>query len=387
MISRSNRMSLSIRIITFPCVSLGQCYYTAFWVLTIYLAAGDNAADMTATQDDIARIIESIRLRDQRIMNAELEMRALREQFDRISEENRKLREDTLPVIRMVKDRSQLPPTPADGLGTPPADIKPEKIGSGLSRKFSTKKLFLGGAPKNPSPTIHESTTLDPSAAALAAQSHLNPSLVSQNSPNQLSQPSPTSPAYTSAGSRSFPRDGPTSARPSYIEDPRQSHVSHAPSSIAPSTRRAQAATPAPVQEEPPNSAPLPRSAREKDNPQVEIFKSFRVSIEDPCHKVLPVALQRYNINDDWRQYSLYIVYGDQERCLGLEEKPLMLFKQLEREGGKPMFMLRKHAAPIGEGWSTNRSVPAPEMHGTSAGGRESVRQNADARALPGGVL
>ncbi|CAD0114622.1 unnamed protein product [Aureobasidium uvarum] len=342
--------------------------------------------------DDIARIIESIRLRDSRILSAEIELRTLRDQFERISEENRKLREDTLPVIRMVKDRSQLPPTPADGLGTPPADIKIEKMASGLSRKFSTKKLFLGGAPKNPSPTIHESSTLDPSAAAMAATSHLNPSHP-QNSPNQLSQPSPTSPAYTSsaqamsAGNRSFPRDVPPSARPSYIEDPRQSHVSHAPSTIAPSSRRT-AATPVPPQEEPPNSAPLPRSAREKDNPQVEIFKSFRVSIEDPCHKVLPVALQRYNINDDWRQYSLYIVYGDQERCLGLEEKPLMLFKQLEREGGKPMFMLRKHAAPVGEGWSANRTVPASEMQNLGPS-RESVRrENADnGRALPGGVL
>ncbi|KAI4729650.1 hypothetical protein E4T49_02391 [Aureobasidium sp. EXF-10728] len=356
------------------------------------LSAGDNALDMTATQDDIARIIESIRLRDSRILSAEIELRTLRDQFERISEENRKLREDTLPVIRMVKDRSQLPPTPADGLGTPPADIKTEKMASGLSRKFSTKKLFLGGAPKNPSPTIHESSTLDPSAAAMAATSHLNPSHP-QNSPNQLSQPSPTSPAYTSsaqamsAGNRSFPRDVPSSARPSYIEDPRQSHVSHAPSTTAPSSRRP-AATSIPPQEEPPNSAPLPRSAREKDNPQVEIFKSFRVSIEDPCHKVLPVALQRYNINDDWRQYSLYIVYGDQERCLGLEEKPLMLFKQLEREGGKPMFMLRKHAAPVGEGWSANRTVPASEMQNVGPS-RESVRrENADnGRALPGGVL
>ncbi|KAH0394482.1 hypothetical protein KCU89_g11316, partial [Aureobasidium melanogenum] len=160
-----------------------------------------------------------------------------------------------------------------------------------------------------------------------------------------------------------------------------------APSTTASSSRRT-AATPAPPQEEPPNSAPLPRSTREKDNPQVEIFKSFRVSIEDPCHKVLPVALQRYNINDDWRQYSLYIVYGDQERCLGLEEKPLMLFKQLEREGGKPMFMLRKHAAPLGEGWSANRTVPASEMQ-NSGPSRESIRrENADSgRALPGGVL
>ncbi|KAK5279414.1 Mitogen-activated protein kinase adapter protein MST50, partial [Cryomyces antarcticus] len=78
----------------------------------------------------------------------------------------------------------------------------------------------------------------------------------------------------------------------------------------------------------------------------VEIFKSFRVSVEDPCYKVLPVALKKYNITADWREYALYIVHGDQERCLGLQERPLTLFKQLDREGRKPMFMLRKHAPP-----------------------------------------
>ena len=75
----------------------------------------------------------------------------------------------------------------------------------------------------------------------------------------------------------------------------------------------------------------------------VEIFKSFRVSMEDPCYKVLPAALKKYNINAPWEQYTLYIVYGDKERCLGLDEKPLILFKQLDKEGKKPMFMLRKH--------------------------------------------
>jgi ankyrin repeat protein len=76
-------------------------------------------------------------------------------------------------------------------------------------------------------------------------------------------------------------------------------------------------------------------------NGSVEIFKSFRVSMGDPCYKVLPAALKRYNITAPWEQYSLYIVYGDQERCLGMEEKPLILFEQLDKAGKRPMFMLR----------------------------------------------
>ena len=34
----------------------------------------------------------------------------------------------------------------------------------------------------------------------------------------------------------------------------------------------------------------LTSTSGDRDNPQVEIFKSFRVSIEDPCRVVLPVV-------------------------------------------------------------------------------------------------
>lgn len=44
------------------------------------------------------------------------------------------------------------------------------------------------------------------------------------------------------------------------------------------------------------------------DNP----YKSFRVTLDDPCYKVLPAALKKYKINDDWRQYALFICYGSQ---------------------------------------------------------------------------
>jgi hypothetical protein len=125
----------------------------------------------------------------------------------------------------------------------------------------------------------------------------------------------------------------------------------------------------------PPSVAQTPPNNQEKA-PQVEIFKSFRVSIDDPCHKVLPVALKKYNITADWRQYALYIVHGDQERCLGLNERPLILFKQLDKEGRKPMFMLRKHAAPA-------------EGPVSTVGGNDVSRWEGQQRGvqLPGGVL
>jgi hypothetical protein len=94
--------------------------------------------------------------------------------------------------------------------------------------------------------------------------------------------------------------------------------------------------------------------------------KSFRVTLEDPCFKVLPAALKKYNINDDWRMYAMFICYGDTgesnrtsdnrsdlrlilasfrfnviERCLSYDEMPLLLFQKLKESGQKPVFMLR----------------------------------------------
>lgn len=87
----------------------------------------------------------------------------------------------------------------------------------------------------------------------------------------------------------------------------------------------------------------------------VEIFKSFRVGMDDKCSRVLPAALRKYQIGGPWWDYALVIVHGDGERCLALEEKPLSVYKGLDRHGHKPMFMLRK-LAPGGVG-DVSRSI------------------------------
>ena len=74
----------------------------------------------------------------------------------------------------------------------------------------------------------------------------------------------------------------------------------------------------------------------------VKIWKSLLVGLGDPCYKVLPVALRKYNIQADWRNFALYIIHGDQERPVGLNEMPLQIFRDLDREGGNPVFELRK---------------------------------------------
>jgi hypothetical protein len=119
--------------------------------------------------------------------------------------------------------------------------------------------------------------------------------------------------------------------------------------------------------------------------------------MDDPCHKVLPAALRKYNINEDWRNYALYIVYGDQERCLGLDERPLNLFKQLHKDGKKPMFMLRKQAQPAVDGQATATFTPGSAGIGmTSLGtnpdgiGNQAIRTQTPQTGtvqVPGGVL
>ena len=78
-----------------------------------------------------------------------------------------------------------------------------------------------------------------------------------------------------------------------------------------------------------------------KSSPDGTSTARFRVTLEDPCWKVLPAALKKYRINEDWRQYALFICYGTTERCLAYDEKPLLLFQRLKDGGQNPIFNLR----------------------------------------------
>jgi hypothetical protein len=333
-------------------------------------------------------------------------------ELQRITEEYRRLREDLLPVFKMAKEGQPLPYMPPgtngqtpynqsshnydNALSTPaatPSSLQSQPASGGLSRKFSTKKLLLGSTPKNASPThlpqnaqerVMMEQALDPAAAAeravlsstrlasLNGQGHASPG----HSPNI---PSPTSPPHANTlsgstlASRSYRSDLTTpSARSTFAQSENDSNTyGNTRDSIRPlpTARRA----PTPAQGEQPSSG---------GSASVEIFKSFRVGMEEPCYKVLPEALKKYNINAPWEHYALYIVYGDQERCLGLNEKPLMLFKQLDKEGKKPMFMLRKTTphqdAAVGE---------LPNSAGLETGQLRGPRTQGVAYQPPGGII
>lgn len=315
---------------------------------TLQPAADAEAQYATATLKDIKHLVEQLRLRDER-------MNLFEQDFRKLAEDFRRLREDMLPALRLAKDAQQPLPNVSNGQQSsysydttvsPPAPTPSTGSQSAsLKRQYSTKRIVLGTTPKTTSPshlqTSHDRSiveqTLDPSSAAeraVMSSSHLaamngsnGPTATSPSypSPNMPSPTSPPSIGGTTLGSRSYRADQPTPSSRSTFRDNEHGYDPRDKPNAAP--RRGQ--TPAP---DTPSSS----------NASVEIFKSFRVSLDDPCYKVLPAALKKYQINAPWDQYALYIVYGDQERCLGLEEKPLILFKQLDKEGKKPMFMLRK---------------------------------------------
>ena len=73
-----------------------------------------------------------------------------------------------------------------------------------------------------------------------------------------------------------------------------------------------------------------------------EVIKKVHIHGEDSCERVLPIALQKHNITDDWRKYALVIAFDDQERSVRLDERPLALHSRLCREGKHATFILRK---------------------------------------------
>ncbi|RCI07560.1 hypothetical protein L249_1600 [Ophiocordyceps polyrhachis-furcata BCC 54312] len=325
------------------------------------MSADAEAQYATATLKDIRHLVEQLRLRDER-------MNLLEQDLRRTTDDFRRLREDVLPALRLVKDAQQPLPNVGDGSQayTYEAILSPPATTPGLARSYSQRKILIGATSKGTSPTqpTHERTiaeqTLDPAERAVMSSSHLaamnggsGANTSSYPSPNI---PSPTSPQNhgggTTLASRSY-SSASSSNRPG-LDD----HGSRDKS--APPRRRE---TPVP---DTPNTS----------NASVEIFKSFRVSMDDPCHKVLPAALKKYQINAPWDQYALYIVYGDQERCLGMDEKPLILFKQLDKEGKKPMFMLRK---------TNSAQVDGGDAGGAGMGG--AARGAATGYDPPGGII
>ncbi|CAO3607092.1 unnamed protein product [Cunninghamella blakesleeana] len=78
---------------------------------------------------------------------------------------------------------------------------------------------------------------------------------------------------------------------------------------------------------------------------ELEASKNVRLLSDDTCSKVITAALKKYNVADDWRQYSLWIQFGPpdniQERLLSYDEKPLRISKSLKEAKLNPVYILK----------------------------------------------
>lgn len=90
------------------------------------------------------------------------------------------------------------------------------------------------------------------------------------------------------------------------------------------------------------SSGSVRRSNSSKRN-SAEPLQQLRARTEDKCYKIIQAAMKSHGLDiSEWNNYALVIVYGDQERVLDYEEKPVVVFRELSEMGLNPSMMLRQ---------------------------------------------
>lgn len=263
---------------------------------------GDHYIPPTVVEakgDIPASLVQSLEIRDERMGYAENEIRKLNEGIH-------KLREDLLPIFRMAKESKPLP--------TPDA---PQSSPGNMHVSTSSPTLNVAASPP-----------LQVTSPTYASQPQLHTTSNQQQQQQQPSQPGSGLPSPGIKRIISKKSIGALSTNSSAARSPTQQEWFDENSKYKQQQKSA--------------TTPGSGGTNSSSSPSSEPFKSFRVTMEDPCYKVLPAALRKYKISGDWRQYALMVCYGDQERVLGLEEKPLIIFKELQDAGKRPVFMLRQ---------------------------------------------
>lgn len=260
---------------------------------------GDHYIPPTVVEakgDIPASLVQSLEIRDERMGYAENEIRKLNEGIH-------KLREDLLPIFRMAKESKPLP--------TPDA---PQPSPGNMHVSASSPTLNATASPplQVTSPTYSSQPQLQTTGGQQQQQSQPGSGLPSPGIKRIISKKSIGALSTNSSAARSPTQQEWFDENSKYKQQQKSA------------------------------TTPGSGGTNSTSSPSSEPFKSFRVTMEDPCYKVLPAALRKYKISGDWRQYALMVCYGDQERVLGLEEKPLIIFKELQDAGKRPVFMLRQ---------------------------------------------
>ncbi|VEU21093.1 DEKNAAC101916 [Brettanomyces naardenensis] len=260
-------------------------------------------------------------IRDEVISNSESSNKSLAHQFGR-------LREDLLPILKEIKDKKPLPtPDSKTTLKTHYFPSSPQQ----LSRESSVRR---GASSRNSSSSeiLSERASIRsssrPSSTEFASIKR-NSGEISMKTASIYTQDTLTSLPSTISSAEIMTASAAVKVRPALV--PLDSGGGNATSQSSSSTNIA-----------------IPRPSRHHSKRKVgssnEPLKQLRARTEDKCYKILQAAMKSHGLDiSDWKKYALVIVYGgDQERVLGYDEKPVLVFKELNELGLNPSMMLRQ---------------------------------------------
>ncbi|ODV83550.1 hypothetical protein CANARDRAFT_29782 [[Candida] arabinofermentans NRRL YB-2248] len=236
----------------------------------------------------------------------------------RITDQFNKLKEDLLPILKEIKDKKPLP-TPDFNQSYQSPSISTQTSPVRLSHHQSQLQATI--RPQSIQPSI--------SSKKLSSSSTYRKSI---NTPPAISPVHPeTAPSSSVQSSSTL---NPTSAGVSGQRSPMKPMLSHSNSSM--SVRQSLKAS------KQNSSSSIPQQS--SSSPSNEPLKQLRAKTEDPCYKILQAAMKRHNLEaSEWKKYALVICYGgDQERVLGYDERPVLVFRELHELGLSPSIMLRQ---------------------------------------------
>jgi hypothetical protein len=125
-------------------------------------------------------------------------------------------------------------------------------------------------------------------------------------SPGSLGIGQPGDPSHSSStsgrtGGTGLGRSGSTSRGPNHVHSGTENSLTH------------ESGTPGRASSQPSNQTQtqtLTAHQKSAKDAASSAAKSFRVTLEDPCWKVLPAALKKYRIDDDWKMYAMFICFA-----------------------------------------------------------------------------
>ncbi|KAK9475460.1 uncharacterized protein V1510DRAFT_349375, partial [Dipodascopsis tothii] len=259
-------------------------------------AAIDDGLEGPISMQIMARNLEE---RDQRITQAEQEIKRLQESYAR-------LREDVMPLFKFVKEFEPLPEVHAT---SSPAMSPPAAGASAASVRSSgvyapRQSAPLSGVPssvRHPSYRGSAALPTAPPAAPPAA-----PGLARAQSYKKFVLGPP-------------PRGASERAQSAYVAPQSTSGFGHG---------HASGHTPS---EKP--IARLTNTSTPTDGPKSELIRNFALQTDAPCSQILPDVVRGHRVNADWRQFVLVLYYGGHERTLTMDERPLGLLKEYLKSG------------------------------------------------------